>query len=73
VQRLYLDTVTYGPAPLRLALERVGPKRLLYGSDRPPVPLDHVRTIGYVRELGLSVEDEDAVLGENARTLFGLN
>jgi aminocarboxymuconate-semialdehyde decarboxylase len=73
VQRLYLDTVTYGPAPLRLALERVGPNRLLYGSDRPPVPLDHVRTIGYVRELGLSVEDEDAVLGENARRLFGLN
>jgi aminocarboxymuconate-semialdehyde decarboxylase len=72
VARLYLDTVVYGTAGLRPALERVGAGRLLYGSDRPPVPLDHERTIGYVRALGLDTADEAAVLAGNARELFRL-
>ena len=72
VARLFLDTVVYGTAGLRLPLERVGPGRLLYGSDRPPVPLDHERTIGHVRALGLSPDDESAVLAGNAERLFGL-
>lgn len=71
VSRLYLDTVTYGSAGLRLALDRVGPRQLLYGSDRPPVPLPHERTIEYVRALALSADDEAAVLAGNARSLFG--
>jgi aminocarboxymuconate-semialdehyde decarboxylase len=70
ISRLYLDTVTYGSAGLRLPLDRVGPRRLLYGSDRPPVPFDHARTIGHVRELGLPEDDEQAVLAGNARALF---
>jgi aminocarboxymuconate-semialdehyde decarboxylase len=72
VARLHLDTVTYGTTALRPALERVGPERVLYGSDRPPVPFDLERTIGYVRELGLPDEQESAILGENARALFGI-
>jgi aminocarboxymuconate-semialdehyde decarboxylase len=72
VARLYLDTVTYGAAGLRLPLERVGPRQLLYGSDRPPVPFELERTVGYVRELGLPAEDEEAVLGGNARALFAI-
>ena len=72
VARLYLDTVVYGTAGLRPALERVGASRLVYGSDRPPVPLDHERTIGYVRALGLDGGDEAAVLEGNARELFRL-
>jgi aminocarboxymuconate-semialdehyde decarboxylase len=72
VSRLYLDTVTYGTAALAPALARVGPKRLLYGSDRPPVPFPLERSIGHVRELGLSREHEDAILGGNARRLLAL-
>jgi predicted TIM-barrel fold metal-dependent hydrolase len=72
VARLHLDTVTYGTAALRPALERVGSSRLLYGSDRPPVPFEPERTIGYVRALGLPPAAEEAVLGGNAQTLFGL-
>jgi aminocarboxymuconate-semialdehyde decarboxylase len=72
VKRLYLDTVTYGPAPLRLALERVGVDHLVYGSDNPPVPFPLARTIGLVRELGLSDEDQAKVLGGNARRIFGI-
>lgn len=72
VSRLYLDTVTYGTAALRPALERVGPERIIYGSDRPPVPFDLVRTIGYVKQLGLSVGEEAAILSTNARALFDI-
>lgn len=72
VSRLYLDTVTYGTAALRPALERVGHERLVFGSDRPPVPFPLERSLGHVRSLGLEQEAEDAVLGGNARTLFAL-
>lgn len=72
VSRLYLDTVTYGTAALRPALERVGAEHVIYGSDRPPVPFDLVRTIGYVKELGLPPGEEAAILGTNARTLFDI-
>jgi aminocarboxymuconate-semialdehyde decarboxylase len=72
VARLYLDTVTYGPAALRPTLERVGPERVVFGSDRPPVPFDLERSIGHVRALGLPAEQEAAILGANARALFSL-
>jgi aminocarboxymuconate-semialdehyde decarboxylase len=72
VRRLHLDTVVYGTAMLRLALERVGVGRLLYGSDNPPVPFPLSRTIGHVRGLGLAGDEEERVLGGNARVLFGL-
>jgi aminocarboxymuconate-semialdehyde decarboxylase len=71
VRRLYLDTVTYGPAPLRLALEWVGPERLVYGSDNPPVPFPLSRSLGVVRQLDLPEGELAMVLGGNARRLFG--
>jgi predicted TIM-barrel fold metal-dependent hydrolase len=70
VTRLYMDTVTYGTVGIRLALDRVGTSHVLYGSDRPPVPFELERTIGYVRALGLAADEEAAVLAGNARSLF---
>jgi aminocarboxymuconate-semialdehyde decarboxylase len=70
VARLHLDTVTYGTAALRPALERVGPERVVFGSDRPPVPFELERSLGHVKALGLPVEQETAILGDNARELF---
>jgi aminocarboxymuconate-semialdehyde decarboxylase len=72
VARLHLDTVTYGAAALRPALERVGPGRLVFGSDRPPVPFPLARSLAHVHALGLSQDDQEAVLGGNARALFAL-
>ncbi|MGH3110093.1 MAG: amidohydrolase family protein [Gaiellaceae bacterium] len=72
VARLHLDTVTYGTASLRPALERVGFERVVYGSDRPPVPFELERSIGYVGALGLPAVEEAAILGGNARALFGI-
>lgn len=72
VERLHLDTVTFGVRGLRLALETVGPRRLYLGSDGPPLPFPVSRHIGHVDELGLPPEERQAVLGENAAALFGL-
>jgi len=70
VKRLHLDTVTYGPEPLRLALATVGPRQVLFGSDHPPVPFPLSRSLGVVRAVGLSAADEARVLGRNAGELF---
>lgn len=72
VARLYLDTVTYGTAALLPAIARVGHEQVIFGSDRPPVPFDLERTTGYVRQLGLPADEEEAILGGNARRLFRL-
>lgn len=53
---------------IREAVERVGPDRVLYGSD---APFHHPTVeLAKVRVSGLSSDLEDGVLGENGRRLF---
>lgn len=72
VRRLYLDTVTYGTEPLRLALRTVGPDRLCFGTDGPPVPFAASRMMRVVQNLDLDHAAVESVLGGNAASLFGL-
>ncbi len=72
VRRLFLDTVTYGPEPLRLALRTVGPDQVCFGTDHPPVPFPIKRSLDVVRSLELPEAERDRVLGDNAAALFGL-
>lgn len=72
VKRLYLDTVTFGPKPLRLALETVGAEHVCFGTDGPPVPFDVSRHLAVVDQLQLEPHERDAILGGNAVELFGL-
>lgn len=72
VRRLHLDTVTFGAAPLRLALEVVGSGQVVFGTDGPPVPFAASRHLATVRGLGLDDDATAAVLGGNAQRLFGL-
>jgi aminocarboxymuconate-semialdehyde decarboxylase len=72
VRRLFLDTVTYGPDPLRLALETVGAEQVCFGSDNPPVPFPLSRSLDVVEALDLDECDRDGVLGGNALRLLGL-
>jgi aminocarboxymuconate-semialdehyde decarboxylase len=73
VRRLFLDTVTFGPEPLRLALATVGVDHVCFGTDHPPVPFPIERSLGNVAALELAEPERDRVLGENAMQLFGLN
>ena len=72
VARLYLDTVTYGPRPLRLALDTVGVERICFGTDGPPVPFDVRRHLDVVEALGLDEHEQAAVLSGNARRLLSI-
>lgn len=70
VRRLWLDTVTYGPGPLRLAVDTVGAARVCFGTDGPPVPFPISRHRAVVDALGLSESDHARVMGGSARELF---
>lgn len=72
VRKLFLDTVTFGPNPLHLALATVGTGQVCLGTDGPPVPFPASRSVDLVRSLGLAADEEAAVLGGNAARLFGL-
>jgi aminocarboxymuconate-semialdehyde decarboxylase len=73
VRRLFLDTVTFGPGPLRLALATVGDAQLCFGTDGPPVPFAASRGVANVRALDAGPEVTAAILGGNADALFGLS
>lgn len=70
VSRLFLDTVTFGSRTLRTALETVGPGRVCFGTDCPPVPWTVQRHLAVVDELDLSDDQRSDVLGRNAQRLF---
>ena len=72
---LYYDTAAspflYTPSVYRVAVEILGPGRVLFGSDCPLI-----RPSRYFREMqeaGLSSEDQSRILGRNALSLFGEN
>jgi uncharacterized protein len=67
--KVYLETSGMPmPTKIREAVERVGPERVLFGSD---IPFHHPKIeIDRVRLAGLAPEDEQCVLSTSARALF---
>lgn len=55
---------------LKLVVAGVGAERVLYGSAAPARPIGSALAV--VRHSGLSDADQEAILGGNARALFGL-
>jgi len=71
LRRLYYDTVTFDPAPLRYLVDLVGADRLLLGSDFPfemgdPDPVATVRA-------AVAPEHHDKVLGGTLQRLLCLD
>jgi aminocarboxymuconate-semialdehyde decarboxylase len=68
LRRLYYDTVTFDPAPLRYLVDLVGADRLLLGSDFPfeMGDLDPVATV----RAALAPEHHDKVLGGTLQRLL---
>ncbi len=74
VGNLYYDTAAspflYDPSIYRIAVDILGPDRILFGSDYPLIrPSRYFREI---EEAGLSPEAKAGLLGENARRLLQL-
>jgi predicted TIM-barrel fold metal-dependent hydrolase len=73
LQRLYADTANLDVHNQHANLEALGPSRLLYGSDHPPSATSPAESVAFVRELPLAESHKQAILGDNACRLFGLN
>jgi aminocarboxymuconate-semialdehyde decarboxylase len=69
LRAFFLDTCVYDPAVLAVLLDRVGPDRLVLGTD---YPVGDVDPLAILRAAGLSGADLAAVSGGNATALLGL-
>lgn len=70
--KIYVDTSNIS-VPNQLAnLETMGPERMLFGTDSPPLATPLEDHIAQVRALPISESDQEKILGGNARELFGL-
>jgi aminocarboxymuconate-semialdehyde decarboxylase len=73
LKRIYVDTVTYHLPAARLAVDTLGPERVLYGSDAPPLTSLKPRAIELVNNLNLPAPQREAVFWRNAASLLKLS
>ena len=71
LDHFWLDTVAFDAGWLGYLIGRFGAERVVLGSDYP-LPLGPRDPVAEVRALGLSPDDERAVLGGNACALLGI-
>jgi predicted TIM-barrel fold metal-dependent hydrolase len=64
-----VDTASFGPRAIAVAVACFGAERVLLGSDCPI--FDTGRAVQAVEAAGLDLSAKALVLGDNARRLFG--
>jgi len=76
-KRFFVDTADHPANTLRCVLEFFGPDRLVYGSNYPYGPEEgcvFVRnSLRAIEELALDSDTRNAILGDNAAQILGLN
>jgi predicted TIM-barrel fold metal-dependent hydrolase/dienelactone hydrolase len=72
LKRMYLDTVTYNLPAVKMVLEWMGPDRVIYGSDAPPLTSLKPRAIKLINDLDLPAAERDAIFWANAARLLKL-
>jgi aminocarboxymuconate-semialdehyde decarboxylase len=70
LRQMYLDTVNFQPRSLRLALDLMGPERLVFGTDYPHQVGYIDRALQTVRDLPIDGAAQAAVRGGNAARLL---
>ena len=75
LSRLWWDTATRHVPALTCAVETLGADRLLFGTDYPYTKTreEFASRLGHVRDLPVSGEQRDAILGASAAALLGLD
>jgi aminocarboxymuconate-semialdehyde decarboxylase len=73
-KRFWYDTVSHGYVPaLRCACDALGTDRIVLGSDYPYEVGDvYQRCVDYIREVGLSAAQVEAIQDRNAQAIFRL-
>lgn len=72
LQRMYVDTSTFSPAHLGLNAEVLGPERMLFGTDSPPMSVPLEELMHMIEKLPIDKASQQLILGGNAETLFDL-
>ena len=71
-RQVYVDSISYHLPAMRCCLDWLGPDHIMLGTDYAH-PIGHIEeAIRYVRDMGLSEEDTDKILGRNAVKIFKL-
>jgi predicted TIM-barrel fold metal-dependent hydrolase len=60
---MYLDTACYNPPAVKMVLDWMGPDRVLYGSDAPPLTSLKPRAIKLIQDLDIPAADKDKYSG----------
>jgi len=72
LKRMYLDTVTYNLPAVKMVLDWIGPERVVYGSDAPPLTSLKPRAIKLINDLELPEAERAAIFFANAARLLKL-
>ncbi|MFD8722181.1 amidohydrolase family protein [Streptomyces sp. NPDC059629] len=72
LQRMYVDTSPCSPAHLSLNAEVLGPERMLFGTDSPPLAVPLEEQIRMIEKLPVDRASQQLVLGGNAEAVFDL-
>jgi predicted TIM-barrel fold metal-dependent hydrolase len=72
LRSVYVDTANQNPASNLANLELMGPERMLFGTDSPPMAYPMDKSIGLVESLPIAAEQKQGIFEGNARALFGL-
>lgn len=67
---MYTDTVSPHEMGIRFAVEFYGVEHVMYGSDYPC--WSPATALQLLEEVGLSKEDQEKILNDNARRILGL-
>ena len=71
-RQVYVDSISYHLPAMRCCLDWLGPDHIMLGTDYAH-PIGHIeKAIRNVRDMGLSEDDTDKILGGNAARIFKL-
>ncbi|MGW6461231.1 amidohydrolase family protein [Streptomyces sp. NPDC055078] len=72
LRRMYVDTSTFSPAHLGLNAEVLGPERMLFGTDSPPLSVPLEELMRMIEKLPIDKASQQLILGGNAEAVFDL-
>jgi aminocarboxymuconate-semialdehyde decarboxylase len=72
LKMIHSDTVTYHAPAVRLVLDTLGPDKVLYGSDAPPLTSLRPRAIKLIQELDIPEPVREKIFWMNAAKLLKL-
>jgi aminocarboxymuconate-semialdehyde decarboxylase len=73
LRNVYVDTANQNRASQLANVELMGPERMLFGTDSPPLATPLEEAIDMVRQLPVPEEAQEAIFEGNARRLFALD